>query len=265
MPLLDFHLLYSIQCKAITQRDSIPISLEISALDLVYFHHIYRSTASRFSRMAESSDAGRCGKCCCSFIFTSGLTALFMWLSLRTSKPTCSVQQFFVPALNKTDNSTAARNNHTIFFDIKLDNGMKDKGVHYDPINFTFFYDQNYSFPIATYTVPGFYQGHGKHTSRKALVEANGVPWVAAFEAVSNGSPVSFRAGLATRVKFKILSFYTKKHNLIVKGEIPVDDSGKKKNKKGIKLKSNAPHQRSHRLRLEFGVVIFTFFLIFLL
>ncbi|CAI9756964.1 unnamed protein product [Fraxinus pennsylvanica] len=209
--------------------------------------------------MAESGDVEGCGKCCCSFIFTSGLTALFMWLSLRTSKPTCSVQQFLVPSLNKTDNSTTTRNNHTIFFVIKLDNGMKDKGVHYDPINFTFFYGQNYSFPIATYTVPGFYQGHGKHTDRRSLLEANGVPWVAAFEAVSNGSTVAFRVGLATRVKFKILFFYTKRHNLIVKADIPVDDSGKKKNKKGIKLKSNAPLQRSHRLRLEFVIGLISF------
>ncbi|CAA2969118.1 protein NDR1-like [Olea europaea var. sylvestris] len=214
--------------------------------------------------MAESGGAGR-GNCCCSFIFTSGLTALFLWLSLRTSKPTCSVQNFLVPSLNKTDNSTTTRNNHTIFFDIKLDNGMKDKGVHYDTINLTFFYDQNYSFPIATYTVPGFYQGHNKHTSRKAVVETNGVPWEAAFEAVSNGSTVAFRVGLATRVKFKILVFYTKRHSLIVKADIPVNDFGKKVNKKGIKLKSNSPHPLSHRLRLEFLGVIFIALIIFLL
>ncbi|KAL2496186.1 Protein NDR1 [Forsythia ovata] len=214
--------------------------------------------------MAENGGESCC-RCCCSFIFTSGLTALFMWLSLRTSMPTCSVQDFLVPALNKTDNSTTARNNHTIFFDIKLDNGMKDKGVRYDTINLTFFYGQNYSFPIATYTVPRFYQGHDKHTNRKALVEANGVPWEAAFEAVSNGSTVAFRVGLATRVKFKILAFYTKRHNLIVKGDVPVNDSGKKVNKKGIKLKSNAPHPGNHRLRLEFVVVIFTVLIIFLL
>ncbi|CAI9784178.1 unnamed protein product [Fraxinus pennsylvanica] len=214
--------------------------------------------------MAESGSGG-CVNCCCSFIFTLGLTALFLWLSLRTSKPTCSVQKFLVPSLNKTDNSTTTRNNHTIFFDIKLDNRMKDKGVDYDTINLTFFYGQNYSFPIANYTVPGFYQGHDKHTSRKAVVETNGVPWEAAFEAVSNVSTVAFRVRLATRVKFKILVFYTKRHNLIVKGDIQVNDSGEKMNKKGIKLKSNAPHQLSHRLRLEFLVVILTVLMIFLL
>ncbi|KAL0306417.1 UNVERIFIED_CONTAM: hypothetical protein Sradi_6059000 [Sesamum radiatum] len=62
-----------------------------------------------------------------------------MWLSLRTSKPTCSIQDFYIPALNRSDNSTATRNNHTIRFDLKLDNGMKDKGVHYANISLTFF------------------------------------------------------------------------------------------------------------------------------
>ncbi|KAK1360768.1 hypothetical protein POM88_045242 [Heracleum sosnowskyi] len=43
-----------------------------------------------------------CCNFCCTFIFTSGLTALFLWLSLRPSNPTCSIQHFDVPALNKT-------------------------------------------------------------------------------------------------------------------------------------------------------------------
>ncbi|KAK4386991.1 protein NDR1 [Sesamum angolense] len=188
-------------------------------------------------------DAADCRRCCCSFIFTSGLTALFMWLSLRTCKPTCSIENFYVPSLNTTDNSSAARNNHTLYFDLKLKNGMKDKAVYYANINLTFFYTQNTSrIPVANYTVPGFHQGHEKKAHRKELVGASGLPWEAALHAVSNGSTVSFRVDLATRVKYKILFWYTKRESLVVTGDVAVDDSGGKvKKKKGIKLKSGAP------------------------
>ncbi|KAI3466214.1 hypothetical protein Pfo_022877 [Paulownia fortunei] len=197
--------------------------------------------------MAENGAGG----CCCSFILTSGLAALFMWLSLRTYNPTCSIQHFYVHALNKTDNSTATRNNHTIYFDLKLDNGMKEKGVHYANINLTFFYSQNNSrLLIANYTVPKFYQGHGKKARRKQLVGASGLPWAAALDAVSNGSTVNFRVDLATRVKFKILFWYTKRQSLVVGGDVAVNDSGGKVKKKGIKLKSGAPDLRSHWVRL---------------
>lgn len=208
--------------------------------------------------MAEHGGGGF-GRCCCSFIFTSGLTALFMWLSLRTSKPNCSIEQFYVPALNISGNSTA---NHTIYFDLKLDNGMKDKGVRYANISLSFFY--NTSLPIANYTVPGFYQGHKKHTHRRDVVEATGLPWTAALDAVSNGSTVSFRVELATRVKFKIMFWYTKRHSLEVGGDVVVNDTGKKVNRKNIKLKSGSPGRPRNWVRVG-PLPIFNFLIILLL
>ncbi|KAK4439841.1 protein NDR1 [Sesamum alatum] len=205
-------------------------------------------------------EGGGCYRCCSSFIFTSGLTALFMWLSLRTSKPTCSIQDFYVPALNRSDNSTA---NHTIRFDLKLDNGMKDKGVHYANISLTFFYNST-GLPIANFTVPEFYQGHNKNTRRRALVDASGLPWAEARDAVANGSTVSFRVRLATRVKFKIMVWYTKRHSLVVGGDVVVNDSGQKVNRKGIKLKSGAPDPASQRVRVV-PFLIFTFVIILFL
>ncbi|KAI3456983.1 hypothetical protein Pfo_013646 [Paulownia fortunei] len=185
-----------------------------------------------------------------------------MWLSLRTSNPTCSIENFYVPALNKTDNSTATRNNHTIYFDLKLDNGMKEKGVHYANISLNFFYNSNLS--IANYTVPEFYQGHKKNTHRRDVVEASGLPWAAAIDAVSNGSTVSFRVRLATRVKFKIMIWYTERRSLEVGGDVVVNDSGKKVNKKNIKLKSGAPGPASQWVRVG-PLVIFTFLIILFL
>ncbi|KAI5642380.1 hypothetical protein M9H77_00298 [Catharanthus roseus] len=203
---------------------------------------------------------GGCCRCCASFIFTSGLTALFMWLSLRGSNPTCSIQDFYVPALDLSANST---NNHSLYFDLKLDNGMKDKGVGYDDVNLTFYYGPNTSLPIGNYVVPKFYQGHGKKTHRRELVQTRGVPWEDAHVAASNKSTVVFRVGLVTRVRYKILFWYTKRHKLVEGANVEVNGSGKKVNKKGIKLKSAAPEQR-HRLPL-LGFFVVWYLLDFLL
>lgn len=197
-----------------------------------------------------------CGGRCCRFIITCGVSALFLWLALRTSKPTCSIQDFYVPILNKSDHSIGTRSNNSIFFDLKLDNGMKEKGVYYDNISLTFFYGPNTSFPIANYTVPGFYQGHGKQARRKSVVEAHGQPWDAAFKNVSNGTVSIFRVGLSTKLRFKIIFWHTKRHNLVVGANVEVNNSGKKVSKKGIKLKSGSPEHGCPLELLLFSIVL---------
>ncbi|CAK9182914.1 unnamed protein product, partial [Ilex paraguariensis] len=201
--------------------------------------------------MSDYGGAGCC-RCCFSFLLTSGLTTLFLWLSLHTSKPVCSIQDFYVSALNKTLNSTS---NHSIFFDLKLENQNIDKGVYYDAINLTFYYGPNISLPIANYTVSGFHQGHKKYTHRKDLVDARGVPWDEVFRGVSNGSVAVFRVDLATTVRFKVISWKTKRHKLDLKGNVKVDDSGKKVETKGIKLKNGGQELGCYLARLRVLVV----------
>lgn len=211
----------------------------------------------------NNSGGGGCCRCMFSFIFTTGLTALFMWLSLRGSNPKCSIQNFYVPALNLSANSTVRSSNHSIYFDLKLDNGMKDKGVRYDDLNLTFYYSPNNTgynnLPIGNYTISRFYQGHGKDTHRKALVETRGVPWANASKAVSNGTVV-FRLDLSTKVRYKILFWYSKKHKLMVGANVNVNATGQKVNKKGIKLKSAAAAElRVSRLSPIGFFVVFCF------
>ncbi|XP_074348826.1 protein NDR1-like [Apium graveolens] len=195
-----------------------------------------------------------CCNFCCTFIFTSGLTALFLWLSLRASNPTCSIQRFDVPALNKTANSTS---NHTIYFDLKLDNQNKDKGIYYDTLNLTFSYGVNKSQPIGNFTVHSFYQGHRKSTHRKTLVDLYNV----SFEAVSVSK---FRVDLETAVRFKIMGFKTKRHKIVVWAQVDVNESGQKANKKGIKLKSGAPEFQRYRERGLLFLVVFSTTLVLL-
>ncbi|KAL7218069.1 hypothetical protein ACSBR2_011357 [Camellia fascicularis] len=202
------------------------------------------------------SDSGcaSCCRCCFSFILTSGLTALFMWLSLRTTNPICSIQYFYVPALNKTSNS---QNNTTIYFDLKLDNPNKDKGIYYDTLNLTLYYPPNKTFPIANQSFSSFYQGHHKNAHRTETVATRGVPWKKVV-AAENLSTV-FRVDLVTAVRFKILAWKTKKHRLVVGADVEVNDSGEKVYKKGIRLRSGAPERRCYRARLGLVIVVFTF------
>lgn len=105
---------------------------------------------------------------------------------------------------------------------------MKDKGVGYDDVRLSFYYGANTSVPIGNYTVPSFYQGHGKDADKLGNVTTHGVPWDAALRAVSNGSKAVFRMGLDTRVRYKIVFWYTKRHNFIVANTtVEVSNSGK--------------------------------------
>ncbi|XP_040988438.1 protein NDR1-like [Juglans microcarpa x Juglans regia] len=186
--------------------------------------------------------AGGCCRCCCSFIFTLGLTSLFMWLSLRTNDPNCSVQNFYLPALNKTLNTPR---NNTLIFMVRLDNTNKDKGVYYDNVSLTFYDSPNksQSHLIGNYTIPGFHQGHHKKAEKSGETEVN---MTLVFLAVAPNGTAEFRVDLATAVRFKILWWKTKKHRLTRGGSVLVDDKGAKVNKKGIKLRSGAPERGSY-------------------
>ncbi|XP_015899108.3 protein NDR1 [Ziziphus jujuba] len=181
-------------------------------------------------------ESGGCCRCCFSFIFTLGLTALFLWLSLRTSNPTCSIQSFYAPALNQ---SLKARDNTTIYFLLKLDNGNKDKGIYYDNINLTVSYKTNVTPPIYinNLTIHSFYQGHNKKAKKnQSFVPDARFNWTAANQSVARNESVIFRVDLATAVRFKIIAWKTKRHRLVVGADVEINYEGAKKKKKGIKL-----------------------------
>ncbi|KAK4750630.1 hypothetical protein SAY87_004112 [Trapa incisa] len=119
------------------------------------------------------SESGGCCRKCLSFILTVGFTALFLWLSLRTSKPTCSIKNFYLPVLNQSLKTPA---NDTIFMDLRLRNNNKEKGVEYDQINVTVrsFSDSNHS--LWQGRLPGFYQGYQKKATKNLAVDTSGVP-----------------------------------------------------------------------------------------
>ncbi|XP_022753945.1 protein NDR1-like [Durio zibethinus] len=186
------------------------------------------------------SDGGCC-RCCCSFIFTLGLTALFMWLNLRTSNPKCSIQTFYLsmPSLNETLNLTVDR---TLNLTLRLDNPNKDKGIKYDTLNVTVYDFPNKSHVLGNILVPGFYQGHKKKATKPVQGTAN---TTVALQVVYENRMGVFRVDMATAVKFKIMFWYTKKHKISVGADVVVNSSGFKVEPKGIRLKSMAPKMGS--------------------
>ncbi|XP_071703702.1 protein NDR1-like [Rutidosis leptorrhynchoides] len=198
-----------------------------------------------------------CLKRCFGFILTLGLTSFFMWLLLRTnSNPILSIQDIYIPALNKTLNSTSYQ---SIYIDLKLDNVNKFKGIYYDQLNITLLYynqsdsnenDKTLS-PISNYTLRGFYQGHKKNTRRKNWTETYGLP-------VDGG--VVFKVDLETKIRFKILFWKTKRHRLVVGADFEVNDLGQKVQKKGTRLKSGAPELFSGKFNLCTLLVSFSSF-----
>lgn len=203
-----------------------------------------------------SENAGGCCRCCCSFIFTLGLTSLFMWLSLRTSNPKCSIQAFYLPALDKSSNN---RNNTTLQFQLKLENTNKDKGVYYDDVNVTVYDFPNRSHIIGTSVIGRFYQGHKKTAHKNGTAPTD--QKVVSRAVFANGSAV-FRVDLVTAVRFKIIAWKTKRHKIAVGADVEVNVNGTKVNKKNIKLSSSGSNNVSYYCCCV-GILLYFFVLIF--
>ncbi|XVF70533.1 hypothetical protein PTKIN_Ptkin11bG0169100 [Pterospermum kingtungense] len=201
-------------------------------------------------------DGGCCG-CCCSFIFTLGLTALFMWLSLRTSNPKCSIQTIYLPSLiNRTSNQTTI--DPTFNLSLRLDNPNKDKGIRYDTLDVTVYDFPNKSHVIGKVSIQGFYQGHKKKATKPGQGTAN---TTVALQAVFENGTGTFRVDMVTAVKFKIMFWYTKKHHIWVGADVVVNASnGAKVEPKGIRLRSMAPKKMGRFCVVVGALVNFLFF-----
>lgn len=176
----------------------------------------------------------RCCKCCLSFIVTLGLTALFLWLTFRPYMPTCSIEKFYLPALNRSLDSPA---NVTIFMDLRLKNGNREKGIKYDPINVTVSYFNHSGHSVWQGRIPGFYQGHQKKATKNVTVVTAGVNWT---DVAARNESAVFGVDLQTQVRSKIIFWKTKRHKLAVTADVTVNNSGAKNVTHGIKLKSDA-------------------------
>ncbi|KAL2331574.1 hypothetical protein Fmac_019155 [Flemingia macrophylla] len=189
---------------------------------------------------AATTSSDSCCTRCLSFLITIGLTALFLWLSLRVDEPRLYLDYIYVPSLNKTLNpnpNPQTHTNNTIFFTVKLANNNKDKGIQYDNVSLSFshFTSLNATRALGNATVKSFYQGHQKNAFKKGYLNATGN-----LTTPVNGR-VFYRVDFTTAVKYKILFWYTKRHRLWGGANVEIEASlGTKVNRKGIRLGGNS-------------------------
>ncbi|CAH8309065.1 unnamed protein product [Eruca vesicaria subsp. sativa] len=198
-----------------------------------------------------------CRKCWWRFgfclIITTGVIILLVWIELRpkgSDVPKCSIDYFYVPALNKTLNS---RLNTTLNFMVRLDNPNSDHGIYYDDVHLSFS-SVTYVF-IANYTVPRFYQGRNKKAKKWGQVVPLNNQTV--LEAVLPNGLASFRINLKTQVRYKNSFWKTRRFGVDVGAEVEVNGDGFKSNKKGIKMrKSDSSSSSSLRSYLPVCVLM---------
>lgn len=181
------------------------------------------------------AESNSCWSCCSGFILTTGLTALFLWLSLRVDEPKLYIDHIYVPALNKSLNTHSS--NSTLLFTLKLANPNKDKGIQYDAVllRFGIFHDLNETFSLGNATVDGFYQGYQKKAFKPGSLAASGN-----LTATVNGG-VHFRVDYSTAVKYKVLLWYTKRDRLWGGANVEIGNSGEKVHPKPIRLGGKSP------------------------
>ncbi|BAT89911.1 hypothetical protein LR48_Vigan08g078100 [Vigna angularis] len=199
-------------------------------------------------------------KCCLGIVFSLGFSALFLWLSLRTDPPKCSLQSL-----------SLLTENDTVVFQLSLQNVNKDKGVKYGVVLVTFalFLDNTTTRPLANATLLPFYQGRRK-TARKwgSAVAPRLLARLNRTAAVKNGN-VFLRVEFATRVKYKVwLSFYIKRHHLVGGANVEINaSSGEKVEPKAIRLGDVPPRlgSRAAMVRSSYVAVVGVFVTVFFL
>ncbi|KAI3948754.1 hypothetical protein MKX01_022168 [Papaver californicum] len=173
-------------------------------------------------------------------IITLALLVLVIWLSLvlKPSTPDCSLQKFYIPALNKASNDLQTINSTAISFELSFWNGNIDKSYSYDYVNVTFYYYGNsLSLPIGNISIPGFYQRYQRTKYLAETIQAFGVPWEDIRMKVSNGSIALFRVDLAINVRIDTKVWTKTRHMLKLGVNVTVNDHGMKSGKKSLRLK----------------------------
>ncbi|KAL8031460.1 hypothetical protein ABFX02_13G026500 [Erythranthe guttata] len=181
-------------------------------------------------------------KCIC-YLATLAIT-IWIGLSFNLKGPRCYIQEFYVPALDLSQNNIS---NHTtvinpcLFFDLAFENILADRSVRYGDVNLTFSYSRT---AVANYVVPTFYQGKLKRADRREVVESSGVPWEAAVKAVTNGSAAVFQVDLVARPRFRFRFWYSKRKGMRIGADVEVDGFGMKVKREDIRLNLGASKTR---------------------
>ncbi|CAN1156890.1 Protein NDR1 [Linum perenne] len=103
--------------------------------------------------------------------------------------------------------------NSTVNFDLRLVNPNLNKGIYYDSIKVSYFHISNRSDSLGNFTISKFYQGHQKKATKDGTIgNATGA-------ILRGGTAAGFRVEIATRVRYKLIFFKTKRRQIIVEAD----------------------------------------------
>ncbi|XP_026457868.1 protein NDR1-like [Papaver somniferum] len=207
-------------------------------------------------------------KICCrrSLVVLVGLSFLFsspvVGSDAYDNFPKCTIEDFYVPALNKASNdATNSTINTTISFDLRLKIEIPSIWrVDYNTFNITLYYYHNGSSatgeilipsPIGNICIPKFSGSTSENPQHHVVkVQTFGIPWEEARIAVSNGGTTTFRVELASRVSYEMLLIkfftHTKTGTVEFGANVTVNDQGNKSVSKGLRLTSSSRRINIH-------------------
>ncbi|MCL7033355.1 hypothetical protein MKW94_007535 [Papaver nudicaule] len=166
------------------------------------------------------------------------LSAALLWFTIQL-RPHCSLEKFYIPALNKTSNHP---NSTAISLELSFWNRNNEKSIYFDNLSMTLYYYHGKSLiSLIGYTsIPEFYQQH-RHTKHHAeTIQTFGVPWEDVKMKVSNGSTGAvFRVNLVMNVRYWNGIWKSRRHELRLGVNVTINDQGMKSVNSSLRL-SNA-------------------------
>ncbi|XP_026390295.1 protein NDR1-like [Papaver somniferum] len=186
---------------------------------------------------SPNSGRVRCFILIMAIIFSVALIVLVIWFTIQPIKPHCSLEEFFIPRLNKASNDSQAVNSTAISLELSFFNRNSEKSIYYDNLDMTlYYYGKSLTSPIGNTSIPKFYQQH-RHTKHHAeTIQTFGVPWEDVKMKASNGSTAIFRVDLVMNVRYRNGIWKTRRHELRLGVNVTINDQGMKSVNHSLRL-----------------------------
>ncbi|XP_075486530.1 NDR1/HIN1-like protein 10 [Primulina tabacum] len=152
----------------------------------------------------------------CVFIVLS-VACVLSWLSLTPKNPRFQISDTRVLAFDSNNNQSAYRTDKYLMFNLKILNPNKRMGIFYSGITLNL-YEPGCCI-VGTNSTPAFYQGYKNTTSLDILIH----PTQEGSKAETNGGNIDYIVGVQTYVRFRIMRWKTKLHQIDYKSIFHVE------------------------------------------
>ncbi|KAL0442891.1 UNVERIFIED_CONTAM: hypothetical protein Slati_2011800 [Sesamum latifolium] len=142
-----------------------------------------------------------------SVVTVLSLAGVVSWLSLTPKNPGFRISDLRFPDFkNHSIHLNVSVPNNSIIFDLEISNPNKRMGIYYSGINLALYRGGGV---VGTNSIPAFYQGYRNRTLFQILIHASQEFWQA-----TNVGKVDFVVRVETAVKFRIIKWKTKLHQI---------------------------------------------------